>query len=68
MVCVCVARAQDRLVDFETRMLRRIGYLQEVDTARDVRLERMEQQQQRVENLLQLLVQQQETKQSDAQG
>jgi hypothetical protein len=67
-VCVCVARAQDRLVDFETRMLRRIGYLQEVDTARDVRLERMEQQQQRVENLLQLLVQQQETKQSDAQG
>jgi len=65
---VCVARAQDRLVDFETRMLRRIGYLQEVDTARDVRLERMEQQQQRVENLLQLLVQQQETKQSDAQG
>ena len=67
-MCVCVARAQDRLVDFETRMLRRIGYLQEVDTARDVRLERMEQQQQRVENLLQLLVQQQETKQSDAQG
>tara|TARA_B110001469_G_scaffold124364_1_gene137849 strand:- start:261 stop:452 length:192 start_codon:yes stop_codon:yes gene_type:complete len=63
-----VSRAQDRLVDFETRMLRRIGYLQEVDTARDVRLERMEQQQQRVENLLQLLVQQQETKQSDAQG
>ena len=55
-MCVCVARAQDRLVDFETRMLRRIGYLQEVDTARDVRLERMEQQQQRVENLLQLLV------------
>ena len=67
-MCVCVSRAQDRLVDFETRMLRRIGYLQEVDTARDVRLERMEQQQQRVENLLQLLVQQQETKQSDAQG
>ena len=49
-------------------MLRRIGYLQEVDTKRDVRLHRMEQQQQRVESLLQLIVQQQEAKQTARGG
>ena len=38
---MCVCRLQDRLVDFETRMLRRIDYLQEVDTKRDLRLRRM---------------------------
>ena len=65
---MCVCRPQDRLVDFETRMLRRIGYLQEVDTKRDVRLQRMEQQQQRVESLLQLIVQQQDPKQTGAHG
>ena len=32
---------QDRLVDFEMRMLRRIDYLQEVDEKRDGRLKRM---------------------------
>ena len=42
------------------------SYLQEVDTKRDVRLQRMEQQQQRVESLLQLIVQQQEPKQTGA--
>ena len=69
--CVCVCRPQDRLIDFETRMLRRIDYLQEVDTKRvstsDVRLQRMEQQQQRMESLLQLLVQHQQPTQSGAQ-
>ena len=69
--CVCVCRPQDRLIDFETRMLRRIDYLQEVDTKRvstsDVRLQRMEQQQQRMESLLQLLVQHQRPTQSGAQ-
>ena len=68
---MCVCRPQDRLIDFETRMLRRIDYLQEVDTKRvstsDVRLQRMEQQQQRMESLLQLLVQHQQPKQSGAQ-
>ena len=39
--CVCVCRPQDRLIDFETRMLRRIDYLQEVDTKRNLRLRRM---------------------------
>ena len=48
-------------------MLRRIDYLQEVDTKRDVRLQRMEQQQQRMESLLQLLVQHQQPTQSGAQ-
>ena len=68
---MCVCRPQDRLIDFETRMLRRIDYLQEVDTKRvstsDVRLQRMEQQQQRMESLLQLLVQHQRPTQSGAQ-
>ena len=66
-----MCRPQDRLIDFETRMLRRIDYLQEVDTKRvstsDVRLQRMEQQQQRMESLLQLLVQHQQPTQSGAQ-
>ena len=44
-------RLQDRLIDFETRMLRRIDYVQDADRARDVRLKRME-------GLLQRLVQQ----------
>ena len=49
-------------------MLRRIGYLQEVDTKRDVRLQRMELQQHRVESLLQLLVQQQQPQQQPEQS